>query len=481
MKIFEPLDINGMVIPNRIMVPAMVTRLSGEDGHVNEDITERYVRYAEGGTGLIVVEAMAIHGSKSGPLLRISDDDFIPGLGGLVSRIHDVSDAKVVPQIIHFLKVARSGWRQTVDMVSAAEIESIITQFGDAVARAREAGFDGAELHAAHGYTLASFLSRRNSREDEYGGTLEGRLRLIGRVMADVRGKAGKDFPVGIRIVAEEFIKGGYTVEEAKLIALRLAELGADYISLSVGGKFEDAIHHPGRVLHAYTGYSGERAMPDAWYPPLPHVPLAAQIRAYLREHGHGVPVATAGKISDPVEAEQVLDQGQADVLAIARQLLADPDWPNKVRSGDTGRIIRCSYCNVCKALDGDHKPVICFLWPKGALQAPAEDAAGEAPSWGEDEGGLRVAMEDGAAQLVWSKAQGSVVGYDIYRADELGEVTFVDAAKVRRWPDRGILAGHRYHYHVRAYDAAGRTSPPSNSVTIDPPAPEYGAGAAGT
>src|SRR3974390_1432657 len=130
MKLFEPLNIGSTVIRNRIMVPAMVTRLSGEDGFVNEDITNRYVRYARGGAGLIVIEAMAVHHAKSGPLLRISDDQFIPGLAGLAQRIHDTSDSKVVPQIIHFMKVSKSGWRQTIDMLSLAEIDRLLEEFG---------------------------------------------------------------------------------------------------------------------------------------------------------------------------------------------------------------------------------------------------------------------------------------------------------------------------------------------------------------
>jgi 2,4-dienoyl-CoA reductase-like NADH-dependent reductase (Old Yellow Enzyme family) len=150
MKLFEPLNVGGIRIANRVMVPAMVTRLSGEDGLVNQDIVDRYVRYAQGGAGLIVIEAMAVHHAKSGPLLRISDDRFVPGLTDLVMRIHDTSDSKVVPQIIHFMKVAKSGWRQTVDMLSLSEIDRIVEEFGDAVARARAARFDGAELHSAH-------------------------------------------------------------------------------------------------------------------------------------------------------------------------------------------------------------------------------------------------------------------------------------------------------------------------------------------
>src|SRR3990167_927866 len=150
MKLFEPLAIGGMLIPNRIMVPAMVTRLSGGDGFVNQAISDRYAGYAAGGVGLVVVEAMAIHHAKSGPLLRISDDKYVPRLADMARRIHDTSDSKVVPQIIHFMKVARTGWRQTVDTLAPQEIDAIVEQFGDAVLRARMAGFDGAELHAAH-------------------------------------------------------------------------------------------------------------------------------------------------------------------------------------------------------------------------------------------------------------------------------------------------------------------------------------------
>ncbi|MGA8295282.1 MAG: NADH:flavin oxidoreductase, partial [Rhodoplanes sp.] len=383
MKLFEPLNVKGMVLPNRIMVPAMVTRLSGEDGFVNEPITDRYVRYAQGGVGLIVVEAMAVHHAKSGPLLRISDDAYVPGLADLVRRIHDTSDSKVVPQIIHFLKVAKSGWRQTVDTLSLADIDQIVEEFGDAVARAREAGFDGAELHSAHAYTLASFVSRVNPRRDEYGGTLEGRLRLIGRVMENVQRKVGKDFPVGVRFLADEFIKDGFTVNDAKLIGLRLAELGAAYLSLSVGGKFEDAIHAPGQVPYPYTGYSGDRCMPGNWYPNVPHAHFSAEIKAYVKAHGYDTPVATTGKISDPDDAEALLAGGKVDIIGIARGLLADPDWPRKVRAGERDRIIRCDYCNVCKHLDGTHTRVICSLWPQGALQAPPDDRAADAPAWG--------------------------------------------------------------------------------------------------
>src|SRR5260370_33179505 len=136
------------------------------------------------------------------------------------------------------LKVGRWGWRETMDSLSTAEIDGIIEMFAAAAARAREAGYDGVELHSAHAYTLSSFLSRHNPRRDEYDGrTLEGRLRLFGKVMLKVRARVGSDFPVGVRFLAEESIKDGYGLPDPQRIALRMAQMGVDSISLSSGGK----------------------------------------------------------------------------------------------------------------------------------------------------------------------------------------------------------------------------------------------------
>lgn len=474
MKILEPIVINGMRVPNRVMVPAMVTRLAGEDGFVTQAISDRYVRYAKGEVGLIVVEAMAIHDYKAGPLLRISDDKYIAGLKEMNRKIHDTSDSKTVPQLIHFLKIARSGWRQTVEMLTKEDIDLIVEQFGQAAARAREAGFDGIELHNAHGYTLASFVSSANRRSDEYGGkTLESRLRLIGRVMDSVRRHVGHDFPVGIRFLAEEFLREGYTVEDAKLIGLRMAQLGADYLSLSVGGKFEDAVHKPGEVLHAYSGYSGDRCMPGDRYPRGLNLVNMAQIRAFIRSKGYTVPVIGAGKLSDPKDAEEALVSGSLDLVAIARGLLADPDWVRKLRQGALDRVVLCDYCNVCKQLDGAHQPVTCYMWPKGALQAPDADDAASAPTWADGKAGLTIRAGANGLMLKWNKAQGDVVYYDLYRADDEGEMRVIDGVKATTFTDTGLLGGMRYRYYVRACDATGHASAPSEVVHFEAPLPE--------
>ena len=368
---------------------------------------------------------------------------------------------------------APAGGRR-IDSLSTAEIDLIVEQFAAAAARAREAGYDGVELHSAHAYTLSSFLSRHNPRRDAYDGrTLEGRLHLFGRVMAAVRARVGADFPVGVRFLAEEAIKDGYALPDAQRIALRMAQLGVDYISLSVGGKFEDAIHKPGQPLYPYTGYSGDRCMPGDWYPALPHAEHAAAIKRYINAKGHDVPVVSVGKISDPRDAERLLAEGKADLIGMARQLLSDPDWVRKLAAGREDAIIRCIYCNVCKQLDENFKLVTCFLWPKGMSQAPREDASGAAPSWDAAGAGLAAEIRGGQVRLTWRKPQGEVTGYDIHRAEDDGEALIIEAVKSAKFADRLALGGLRYSYYVRAYDRSGRHSAPSNSITIDMPLPD--------
>ena len=472
--ILEPLTINGLTLPNRTVVPAMVTRLSGEDGHVNQAIIDRYVSYAKGNVGLIIVEAMAIHQSKSGPLLRISDDKFIEGHRKLTDAVHAVSDSKVIPQIIHFMKVARSGWRQTIDMLSEDDITAIIQDFGNAAARAKEAGYDGIEIHSAHAYTLSSFLSRHNRRRDRYDGrTLEGRLRMFGDVMAEIRSKVGDDFPVGVRFLADEMIKDGYTLEDSRLIAVRMAQVGVDYISLSVGGKFEDAIKQEGLPPYPYTGYSGERCMPGASFPKMPHVHYAAAIKKTLNDKGYNIPVISVGKINDPEDAEQLLKEGKADLIGMARQLLVDPNWPKKVAMGREDDIVRCVYCNVCKQLDEKFMEVTCFLWPKGYQQAPEYDSNDTPPAW-QSNLSLRAEYVNGVVKLKWDRASGNISGYDLYRAEGDGKVKIIQAKKGGKFDDKSVLGGLKYSYYIRAYTKSGLASAPSNVIELDLPIEEF-------
>jgi 2,4-dienoyl-CoA reductase-like NADH-dependent reductase (Old Yellow Enzyme family) len=472
--LFSPLAIRTMTLPNRIVLPAMVTRLSGEDGLVNDDIRTRYVRFARGGAGLIVLEAMAVHQSKSGPLLRIGADEFKPGLADLAARCHDAGPGRVVPQIIHFLKIARSGWRQTIDMLSPLDIDAIVEAYGQAAVRARECGFDGVELHMAHAYTLSSFLSRLNPRRDAYGGTLENRLRLPVRVVERVRQAVGADFPVGVRFLGDECIRNGYTVVDAVPIAVRLARAGVDYVSLSAGGKFEDARVIPGEPLYPYTGYSGDRCMPGSNYPDGANLYIPEAVRAGLRAQGLQTPVVAAGKIGTRALADDVLARGIGDLIGMARALLADPDLPKKWQTGREDRVVRCVYGNVCKALDENFRRVECTLWPKKLGRAPESDDV-VPPEWAPGGAGLIGEYKEGRVLLKWRAAHDNeaVYGYQVFRAEGDGTILLHLAsarAASTRFEDARVIGGATYRYALRPYDLAGNRGPMSETVGVRVP-----------
>ena len=374
MLLFEPYRINNkLLIDNRIIMPAVVTRLATIEGHVTEKLTERYLMYAKGGAGLVITEAVSVKEQKSGQLLRLNSDEFIPGLKGLTQRIHAESSTKIAPQIIHFLKVSRSGYRQKVEDLTVTEIQEIPGLFAEAASRTRIAGFDGVELHFAHAYTMSSFLSCHNHRKDEYGGSLKKRLRLAEDVVKATRKAVGEDFVIGARINGDEFTMGGNTMAHSRPIALRLAQLGLDYISVSAGGRFEDAVPREGEALDPYTGYSGQRAMPPLWMGEKVNVHLAAGIKKFLNQAGFSTPIITAGRIPDATLANDVLESGEADLVGIARPILCDPFWPVKHKENRTKDILKCTYCNECREAEGAFEEVTCDRWKKkdGSIQAP--------------------------------------------------------------------------------------------------------------
>ncbi|MBL8897778.1 MAG: NADH:flavin oxidoreductase [Planctomycetes bacterium] len=271
------------------------------------------------------------------------------------------------------------GARETVNdlhLPHVAELPRVLpTLFASAARRARDAGFDGVELHYAHAYTMASFLSRRNERNDGYGGSARARVRLPLEVLAAVRAAVGSDFAVGARILSDEIIDGGSRLEEALFYARELAAQGLDFLSLSRGGKFEDATQPKvGEAAYPYTGTSGHECMPTVHVSPgtpfgrnLAH---AAAIRAHLRSTGLSTPIVAAGGIGTFDLAESALASGACDVVGMARASLADPDWSAKVRAGAGAEVRRCKYTNYCEALDQRHKQVTCQLWDR-AHDAP--------------------------------------------------------------------------------------------------------------
>ena len=372
--LFSPLAIKNCTFPNRIMLTAAVTRLAAEDGHVTEHIKDRYRRIAQGGAGSMVVEAAVVLPSRSSFNLRVSDDQFIDELKEFVKEIRKVNpDLKIGLQLIHFLKVARSGWRQKVEDLKPEEIAVIPGQFAGGAARARAAGFDFVELHMAHFTTLASFLSLVNKRTDEYGGDFEGRLKLPTDVVLATRKLVGDDYIIGARILGEEFTKEGNTLLQSARAGRRLASLGLDYLSVSAGERFEDAEPPPPNFPpFAGTGYSGYRMSPRWWNPDGVQVYLAEGIRQAIREGGYTTPVVGAGKIRMPDLAEEILARGKADFVGMARTLLADPDWPTKAKTGKPDEIVKCAACGFCSESDERYETVTCIEWPKGDLNAPS-------------------------------------------------------------------------------------------------------------
>jgi 2,4-dienoyl-CoA reductase-like NADH-dependent reductase (Old Yellow Enzyme family) len=248
--------------------------------------------------------------------------------------------------------------------------------FAAAARRAREAGFDGVELHYAHAYTMASFLSALNTRDDGYGGAREHRARLPLEVFRAVRQEVGDAFPVGVRFLTEDCVAGGNTVEDSEYFGVAFARAGFDYLSLSRGGKFEDAKQPKvGWAVYPYTGPSGWECMPttlgDARGPFGRNVDATARIRRAVRAAGFDTPVVATGGISTFDQAEAILARGDADIVGAARQSLADPDWYLKIRHGRGGEVRRCTFTNYCEGLDQMHKQVTCKLWDRVGLEEP--------------------------------------------------------------------------------------------------------------
>jgi dimethylglycine catabolism A len=430
-RLFSPVDIGPVSLAQRTWVPAMVPWRATEDGYVTDDVVDWYERFARGTPGAIVVEATGIRDVPSGPLLRIGHDRFLPGLTRLVEAVRRASGGRtrLLIQLIDFLAIRRrpepkkffdrflaitdrhraalpglsgADIRSRLSAMSEAELSAVLApdelealQFGyrervtdmqhahirelpqvlpglfaDAALRAEAAGFDGVELHYAHAYTMASFLSRTNTREDGYGGSRENRVRLPLEVFAGVRRRVGKGLAVGCRFLADECIAGGSDVSDASYFGVAFAGAGMDFLSTSRGGKFDDAKQPTvGAAAYPYTGQSGYECMPqyisDERGPFGRNAEPTALIRQAVREAGSAVPVVCTGGIHNFEMAEDYLARGVCDIVGAARQSLADPDWFRKTLLG-LGREVRvCEYTNYCEGLDQKHKAVTCQLWDK--------------------------------------------------------------------------------------------------------------------
>ena len=439
---FSPVRLGPIRLERRTWVPAMVPWRATEDGMVTDDVLQWYERFAQGRPGGLVVEATGIRDVPSGPLLRIGHDRFLPGLRELVETVRKASggETRLFIQLIDFLAIKRrpdpqkfltrfleltddhrrrlgsngesdDEIRQALCAMSDEELRDVLDSrayedltrgyrervtdthldhirdlpqvlpdlFAASAVRAREAGFDGVELHYAHAYTMASFLSALNTREDGYGGAREHRVRLPLEVFRQVRERVGADYAVGCRFLAEDCIEGGNRVEDAAYFGVEFARTGMDFLSLSRGGKFEDAKQpNVGEAAYPYTGPSGYECMPshfsDKQGPFGRNVAPTAAIRSAIRDAGFETPVIVTGGIHGFEQAEAILQGGGADLVGAARQSLADPDWFEKVRTGCGAQVRSCEFTNYCEGLDQKHKQVTCKLWDR--LDLDEEDVS---------------------------------------------------------------------------------------------------------
>ncbi|HEV2826934.1 MAG TPA: hypothetical protein VGW76_04970 [Pyrinomonadaceae bacterium] len=327
------------------------------------------------------------------------DDGWLDAIESKVrERLKGATDAEL-DQILDAreLESLRFGYREHVTdmhLPHVKELPQVLPKiFADAARRAREAGFDGVELHYAHAYTMAGFLSALNDRNDGYGGPRENRLRLPVEVFQEVRKATGSDYTVGVRFLADEVIAGGNRIDDAIYFGVEFARAGFDFLSLSKGGKFEDAQQPKvGQAVYPYTGQSGYECMPtvlsDATGPFGRSVPLVGAIKRAVNEAGFETPIVATGGITTFEQAESILHNGQADIAGLARQALADPDWFVKVKLGRGEEIRRCTYTNYCEALDQAHRAVTCKLWDRVDLDEPGIATVDEgrrrllAPDW---------------------------------------------------------------------------------------------------
>ena len=348
-RLFTPIKVGKLELKNRIIMPPMIERLATH-GAPNDAVKDFYAARARGGLALIVLTPGIVDMSMASPIQHgIYDDRFIPGFKQFTDLIHSCG-ARMGIQLMHLGR--QGGEIKGYEAVAASpipltpkdavprelttgEVEGLVEKFAEAARRARDAGFDMVELHGCHGYLLSGFLSPlTNLRGDKYGGTVANRARFVVEIVSLIKERVGNDFPVSVRMNGSDYLPGGVTADIAPQTAKLLEEAGADMISISGG---------------AYGSYPV--IVPPYDQPRGINVPLAAAVKEVVN-----VPVAVAGRLDDPFVADEALVSGKADLIAVARGVVADPDLPNKAARGDFEAIRRCIACNIC--IDGDPTPV---------------------------------------------------------------------------------------------------------------------------
>lgn len=356
-NLFKPLRIGKVEIRNRIAMPPMVMCYGGPNGEVTEQTIAHYEARAKGGVGLIIVEATCVHPSGKGfeGGLSIHTDSHVPGFARLTDTVKK-HGATIALQIFHAgiqahveqpVGPSAIGRKivppiRTPKELTTEEVEQMIEAFVQAAVRAKKAGFDMVEIHGTHGYLICEFLSPlTNKRTDKYG---EDRVLFAEEIVRRIKEKCGKDFPVIFRLCADEFLEGGITIEYAKEIAKRLEEAGVDAFNVT-GGNYDTSDYIIPPVYYDKQGYFFE---------------LAAEIKKVV-----SVPVISGGLITDPEVAEKAIEEGKVDMVFVGRQLLADPEWPNKVKNGELEDIRPCIACNEgCIHRIFNDRPVVCAVNP---------------------------------------------------------------------------------------------------------------------
>jgi 2,4-dienoyl-CoA reductase-like NADH-dependent reductase (Old Yellow Enzyme family) len=347
--LLTPARIGPVEIKNRIVMPPMTTRTADDEGFVTDDCLAYYLARVRGGTGLITVEMASPEkvGRHRRREIGIYDDCFIPGLRRLTDAIHR-GGAKVSIQLGHAgghtradicgetpiapSAIAHPVYEITFETIvpqemTKARIDETIAAHVAAAQRARTAGFDCVEIHAAHGYLISQFHAPfENRRRDEYGGSLENRARFGLEVLRAVKA-AVPDVGVVYRLSVEDFFPGGLPYAEGRQIAIWAAAACADALHVTAG-------HYRSRP-------SAQVVLPPMNFPEATFLDYAAEVRKRV-----GVPIIAVGRLGDPATAERAVSQGKADFIALGRSLIAEPDWVEKVRRGEPIR--RCLACNTC-------------------------------------------------------------------------------------------------------------------------------------
>ena len=364
--LFSPFTLRGLTLQNRAVMAPMSTEMGGRSGEVTPDMIAFYRERAIGGVGLIIVEYTCIDpdtGRSNEYQLTLNDRRNLDGHRRLVRAVHDAG-AKVFMQLQHSGQFANRSLlpggmpvgpvdvfskkdpaRQTCRALTPNEVMDLADAFGATAALAVEAGYDGVELHGAHGYLLSQFLSPlANRRDDAWGGDFERRMAFPLAAIRAVR-KALGALPMVYRLSVDEFVDGGLTIEDMERIAPRLVEAGADMLHCSAGwgtGSTFEKVVEP-------------MSTPEGW-----RIPYAARIRKAA-----GVPVITVGQIRWPEMAEAAIADGQADLVALGRPMLADPFWVTKARAGRRDLIRPCTSCNWCISAHENRHQVGCAENPR--------------------------------------------------------------------------------------------------------------------